>query len=482
MAKITNPIRFSDQFKLKPGLLESLGSLDPTLNADTRLFMDPMLLSVSRHREMRSAKTAYDAHFASIIKFLRLTKSQDDVAWKSAYRCLSFPEIKWTCLGYGGQSVVGSGAGDGLTMQVIDTARQIVALGVDDPDLFVSMALFEPGFGPDRISDMTANVILNQLLQFNERVLQNLSVPRQSCTLQLRNGNSYTANLPINPYAKTGTPIILVPSDILRDLPIASDWADIADAATQNAVLRSSINADIAKLWQRKTLKEKEALRKWALSGKTEFQQFLELIRNVERKPYNTALDPRGELFWRNLLRTIAKEEPFEIKPPALLDLDGVASVVEQIIAQFKFLVEDRRFSEELYIDDRPRPEKAAQRLFFAVACSYCKANNLDLTPEAETGNGPVDFKVASGFSGRVLVEIKLSTNKKVIRGYTEQLGTYKAAEETAKGYYIVIDVGQMGKKHKVLMRIKNELIQQSQPASEIYFIDGSRRPSASKL
>ena len=66
-------------------------------------------------------------------------------------------------------------------------------------------------------------------------------------------------------------------------------------------------------------------------------------------------------------------------------------------VDQFQFLIEKRRLSEELYHEGDPRPEKSAQRLFFAVAHAYCKANNLDLTPEADTGNGPVDFKMSSG-------------------------------------------------------------------------------------
>src|SRR6202008_2938636 len=99
-----------------------------------------------------------------------------------------------------------------------------------------------------------------------------------------------------------------------------------------------------------------------------------------------------------------------------------------------------------LYHQGSPRPEKAAQRLFFAVAHAYCKANDIDLTPEADTGNGPVDFKMSSGFTGRVLVEIKLSTNPKVVAGYAKQLETYKEAEETTRGFYVMIDVGQMGR------------------------------------
>jgi hypothetical protein len=64
--------------------------------------------------------------------------------------------------------------------------------------------------------------------------------------------------------------------------------------------------------------------------------------------------------------------------------------------------------------------------LFFVVASSYCSANNLDLTPEAETGRGPVDFKISSGNHGRLLVEVKLSTSSRLLSGYTTQLELYK--------------------------------------------------------
>ena len=208
----------------------------------------------------------------------------------------------------------------------------------------------------------------------------------------------------------------------------------------------------------------------------------MEMIQSAPATPYDLSADPKGEVFWQAIAATLAAKEPFKLEPPPRADVAGVAAVVEQIIKQFAFLIEDRRLSEELYHDDHPRPEKAAQRLFFAVAYTYCKANNLDMTPEADTGNGPVDFKVASGFTGRVLVEIKLSTNGKLVKGYTRQLETYKAAEETISAYYVVIDVGQLGEKGTALFAAKNEASSQKQPTSPIVFIDGTRKPSASKL
>jgi hypothetical protein len=483
VAKIANPLRFSEHFSVNPKLLEAAGVLNPTLNVDTRLFIDPMLLADSIHPEIHGdARSTYESHFTTVIGLLGGSQKQDDAPWRSALKLLTFPEIKWTCLGYGAASVAGSGSGHQMRAHLIQTGKEIIALGVKDPDLFVAMALFEEGFGPDLISDMTTNVIFGGLLKFNERILADLSIPRQKMKLQLRNGRSFEAELPVNPCMKGKHPVVLVPLDILRDLPIANDWSDIADNSSKNHELRILVNADIAALWKLKSLKDKSILKNWALSGKEAFETLIKMIHTAPPLSYDAKADPNGELFWLTLADQVAKEEPFEIEKPAQLDLAGVLSVVEQIVEQFRFLIEDRRFSEELYHNDKPRPEKSAQRLFFAVALAYCRANDLDVTPEAETGNGPVDFKVSLGFTGRVLVEIKLSTNSKVVKGYTRQLETYKKAEETQKGYYVVVDVGEMGEKAEALLAAKNEAAAKGEPVSEIIFVDGIRKPSASKL
>jgi hypothetical protein len=301
--------------------------------------------------------------------------------------------------------------------------------------------------------------------------------------LRLKNGRTHEALLPVNPYINSDArPIVLVPTDILRELPIAKDWSDVSDAASKNQELRQRVNDHIAELWKSKTLKDKEELRRWALSGRDPFTDLMSMLHQTEKTSYDIDGDPAGELFWSKQPETLPAQQPFTHKTPAQFDIDGVSNVVEQIIGQFRFLIEERRLSEELYANGRPRPEKAAQRLFFAVAHAYCKANNLDVTPEADTGNGPVDFKVSLGFTGRVLVEIKLSTNGKLGPGYTRQLATYKTAEETRRGYYVVVDVGKMGNKDKALLATKNGAAFRGEKTSPIIFVDGIRRPSASKL
>ena len=363
------------------------------------------------------------------------------------------------------------------------SAKEIIDLGITDPDLFVAMSLFEKKVGPDKISDMTTNVIMRDLLDFNARILPKLGVPLRKQEFLLKNGSSFEAALPLNPCVEKPTPIILVPTDLLRALPVATDWEEVGDIAARNEMYRRSANEQLGDIWKRKSLEAKEELKSWATAKKGNFQVLLELLRGAKPRSYDIANDPLGELAWRRLAHELVERINKDVELPKRLDLAGVKKIVSTIIDEFKFLVEERRLSEELYADDKhPRPERAAQRLFFAVAYAFCKAHNLDLTPEADTGNGPVDFKVSVGFKGQVLVEIKLSTNNKVIAGYTRQLETYKTAEETAEGFYVLIDVGQIGEKAERLLGLKNEAAAKGEKASELVFVDGNLRPSASKL
>ena len=97
------------------------------------------------------------------------------------------------------------------------------------------------------------------------------------------------------------------------------------------------------------------------------------------------------------------------------------------------------------------------------------------------SGIDQIDFKFATGFKERVLVEIKLSTNPKVVLGYTTQLELYKAAQQTMRAIYLVINVGSMGKKDQNLIKIRNEAAKRGDPLSSLEFVDGSLQASPSK-
>jgi hypothetical protein len=200
------PLLFSKHFGLSSSKLSGLGVFDPALNVDTRLFPDPLLLESSAHPEMRAARGTFEDHFDKVRRLLLHSKGDEtSAAWKAARKLLSFPEIKGTCLGYGSGSISGSGSGPEMNKRMMKTGYEIALLGIDDPDLFMAMGLFEEDFGPDLIGDMFTNVAFGDILAFNNRVYAALGVPVRDSEIVLKNGLRYAGRFAANPLDLSGT-------------------------------------------------------------------------------------------------------------------------------------------------------------------------------------------------------------------------------------------------------------------------------------
>lgn len=479
MAKATNPVTVSGHFRIDPKELQKAGVLDATLAIDTRLFIDPLLLSKSAHPEIRGdAVKQYKKRFEEIIQLLDAATEEGDPAWKAAYQRFDFPEVPGTCLGYGAATIRGSGWGPALRNKTLRVAFKVVQIGVKAPDLFPALALFEDEIGPDRLSDMTANITIEALAKFNARVMKTLGLTGEAFTVAGKKCTFLRHPLEVS----KATPLILVPTDVLRELPVALDWAGVQAAAEANKELRTEVSKHVSAIWKSKTKKDKAGLKKQALGSEKAFMTMLDAMLAARGTPYDVKNDPDNLVRWANLGRQFAEANPITMKADVPKNIDDVHHVVRQIVAQFKHLIEDSGLNRELYnANKQPRHESSAQRLFFAAAYAYCKAFDIDVSPEIDTGNGRIDFKFSHGFEARVLVEIKLSTNQATVPGYTKQLDVYKKAQQTTRAIYLVVDVGRMGDKEKDLIGIRNRLSKRSKAVSDLEFVDGTLKPTASK-
>jgi hypothetical protein len=157
-----------------------------------------------------------------------------------------------------------------------------------------------------------------------------------------------------------------------------------------------------------------------------------------------------------------------------------VARLVSDTISLFKHHVENGNLWEELWIRDKPKRERASQLIYYAIADAFCKANNVDISPEANMGGGPIDFKFSTVYSTRVLVEIKRSSGS-VVHGYEKQLESYKAASQTELAIFVVIDYGDLGEKLVTIRDARRRRIDSGLRASDIVVIDATPKASASK-
>ena len=95
-------------------------------------------------------------------------------------------------------------------------------------------------------------------------------------------------------------------------------------------------------------------------------------------------------------------------------------------------------------------------------------------------GGGHIDFKFSSGYTARVLVEMKRSGGT-VVHGYEKQLEFYWAASQTDFAVFVVIDYGDIGDQLIEMRRIRDERLKNGERASEIVVIDATKKASASK-
>lgn len=471
----------SEYYGIDKSVFEKLDILDAFLDIDSRFFLDPLLLKNCKISEFKNSRKKIEEYFELVIRLLKHPESR--MAMFQVKKLLLFKELKGVAIGHGTSSSDGSGIGPKLRDKLLNRSLELVRLGVEDPALFEMIGFFEEDFGPDRLSDMAISIIRHDLFQFTERVTKELNIKRVIKYKTLE--KNYT--LPIHPNGHKA--IIFIPKSLLADLPTAESWEDISNIAWFNASLRARLNELLNNVWRKLNKKQQQqSLKNLLISDKNSTTSFLSDYRNYNPKPYDFIRDPKGEVLWLQYAREITKNYPIYLTLPNRPTITDVQNVIIQIILQFKKHVEHHGWNELLYEKRRftllRKKERNSQLLFYGVADSYCEANDLDLSREANAGTGSVDFKISRGYKLKHVVELKLSSNPNLVSGYTTQLPTYEESEGSQGSSYVIIKVTNTKTaldNIEEVLRIEKELAKNNKPHPSVYVIDGIIKPTASK-
>lgn len=469
-------VSLGDFHKIDPIKFEQTGALDPILGIDTRLFIDPNLLRHTNVPELIGSYEKIAGHFSNVILLVRNIEAEDDVFWRKADKLLQFPEVQGLCIGYSSKGVAGKGTGPLKRKRLLRTINQLVKAGNENAAIFELVGAFEEGIGPDLISDMVAKIIMSNLIEFTQRVCSDLGIPMEP--LYYSKGLP-AEDLPFDPNTKR--PIILIPKQVLRDLPVAESFADIFWITQHNEAVRQELNKIIVGSLRSLTPAErKDRVKRSFIEHPDSLEQVLKAYENEEANFYDFADDRAGETIWYRASKQLPKQSELKLKLSKKPTIDEVYTIAKQICLHYKKLLEDNQLCKLLYDKNGQRKhESAAQLLFFGVASAYCEANDLDLSPESDGGRGPVDFKVSSGFKGKVLVEIKLTSNLQLAHGFEKQLPIYQQAECAEKGIYMVVYNDGIT---EARWQAFSDLVRNSgKRAPELIVAHGVPKPSASK-
>ena len=145
---------------------------DPVLSADTQLFVDPFLIFLDSAPAFVGAHDELVEYFN--ICFTLVAESQSNtrsIAYQKALSLLHFPEPREFCLGYAENSTHGAGGGSGYANLIAMAMNFAIQRGVRDLRHFEELGVLEEGIGPDRISDLTCNVLRSRFIAYTESVV-----------------------------------------------------------------------------------------------------------------------------------------------------------------------------------------------------------------------------------------------------------------------------------------------------------------------
>jgi len=456
---------------------EDRGAFDAVLGADSKLFVDPFLLSFTRAPEFNGGREKLLGMFRKILELVALSNSDQHHTWRVAERLLRFPEPQGFSFGYGGVGSTGSGMGPQIRNRVLKTVSEIVSKGITDPEILELLGLFEEDVGADRISDMVCNVLSLEFHRYSHRVFAEVGAKN----LREFSCNSEKFALAVNPFS--GGKVLIAPIDILRDLPIAHSYDDISTVCAANEELRSRLNRAIARhLTPGMDRLTKPDLKKLLIENPDAIIELLKTYKVSEPNPYDLKIDPLAVARPYHVGLKKAAEQPLRLELTSK-NQDEILGVVVKICDWFRHHIEDSDLWKELYKDTeftKAKIEKTSQRLFYAIAKAHCQYNNLDLSPEANAGRGPVDFKLSRG-NVKVLVEVKLAHHPKLVHALETQVQLYQAAEQTKDAILLVVKVKERNPQLDSLLRTIDEIDAKGLRRPRVLVVYGLPQTSASR-
>jgi|GEM_PF-2050430 len=481
-------ITLSEHLGVTAEKLDEYGVLNTNLGIDTKLFIDPKLLKISDIPEFKDAAERIRAYFARFMQLHAQAKVSKRV-YDLMIAMIAVKEPKGLAIGYGDKRDTGTAIALSVANQSVWSLEEMLRIGINDTEVMEMLGLFVKNFGADSISDLMAHIIYQQLCEYTQRIALNMGVDVHVFTI-----SESKYRLPRHPYKNSQ--IIFVPMDILNELPLATEWSEVADAAAQNERVRRDFNNLVGgnvKDYAAKVKKSPEIL----LSSASDLRTLLNVYREVAPSPYNKLTDPLGAMRLNAYLDEISGTIPAETRQFTSTN-EVYSQVIQSIIPQFRRHIEELGANKMLYqrvgdklqkVDDtKPIHEEAAQVLFHGIADQVCAHNNIMLSRESKTAPGAVDFSLGTAYDDKVIVEIKKSNNKNLLEGYKKQLVRYERSEAADKAVYVVVIVHRSSKKRTTVSQLDElkELYRLKQESGErcptLEIIDGLIYESASKV
>lgn len=454
-------VYFSDWFDIDPEILEEYGAFNISLINDLPLFIDPFLLFTSEKEE-------YQRLHDEIIKYLSFLRDQsvdgnvDEGLLRSWYM---FPEVKQLWLGFSQSGNSGSGLGidfaralnSNLNVIFTNFGNEAVTKGSH----IEKVCLVREGVGRDNISDFTANLIKEFLLDYtqefarahiSEALRRTVSVPNVRFDYDRRVWCPSEYDLPfaMNDF------VLLAPRDILTK---DENWINRNDLmhrferianSSDDLQLRSQVNQYLERKLGKKAkheerrkacdalLKKYPQLIEWYIKFKEDTGSQAQAISNEKV----TASEEFYISQFGQLISQLETESEFYQR-----GIDTFQECRDRVLF-LKREIENNGAYRLFYQGRQPLQRESDLQILYRLTWF---ATPSDFNSEVNNGRGPVDFKISRGSKDKTIVEFKLAKNSKLKQNLKSQVKIYESANQTRKSlkviFYFCVDERQRVKR-----------------------------------
>lgn len=151
---------------------------DPILDHDTKLFIDPFLIFCTNRDDFRGAHEKIISFFNRAFELgARSAGVRTSIQYRKLINLLMFPEAPELCLGYTTVGTAGSGSGRGFSQVIASGILESISVGIVQVEHFEEIGLLHEGIGCDRISDICANLLKEELVTYTQQVCQRYGIP-----------------------------------------------------------------------------------------------------------------------------------------------------------------------------------------------------------------------------------------------------------------------------------------------------------------
>ncbi len=441
-------VYFSDWFEVEPKALDEYGAFNVSLINDLPLFIDPFLLFTSEKKEYQQLHDSVITYL-SFLRDQSVTGNVNEGLLKAWYM---FPEVRQLWLGFSQTGNNGSGLGMDFA-KALHSNLNVIFKDFGDEKItrgshIEKVCLVREGVGRDNISDFTANLIKEFLLDFTQafakehiaaglRKLVNVRGVRFDYDKRVWCPKTYDL-----PYL-FGDYVLLAPKDILTK---DENWINRNDlrerfdaiaSSTDDMQLRAQVNEYLTRTLEKNAKKDERRRAYDTLIQK--FPQLIEWYIKYKEDTGDQAKATSGE-------KVTASEEFYVHQFGKLITQLEVETefyergidTLQECRDRVMFLkqeIENNGAYRLFYHDGEPIPREADLQILFRFAWF---ATPSDFNSEVNNGRGPVDFTVSRGSKDKTLVEFKLAKNTKLRRNLENQVKIYEDANRTKKSLKVI--------------------------------------------